>query len=105
MVGRKSLIWAGAIVGGLALLAGCGAYVMRDQIAFANIAVGYAAKQTCSCLHVAERTQESCLAELPAEAQGQITLTTEGQRVRASAFMGAFSAMAVHEAGYGCRIE
>lgn len=100
---RKHWIWIGALAGVLILL-GVGAYSMRDDFAYARIATGYAAKQTCSCRHVSGRTLESCLADFPDDARGQITVSDVGDRVRASVLFGAVHSEAVFEEAYGCRI-
>lgn len=102
---RKRWIWAGAIVLGLALIAGGTAYALRDSFTYAGIATGYAAKQTCSCVHVGGRSLESCLDDFPdAAARAQLSVTQDGDRVRASALFGVFHSEAVFEAEYGCRI-
>ena len=101
---RKHWIWAGAVVLGLVLLVGGGAYALRDQIAYARIATGYAAKQTCSCVHVGGRDIESCLGDFPTEAREQISVVRQDQTVRASVLFGAISAQARYEHGFGCVI-
>ncbi len=100
---RKRWIWlsvALVIFGAL----GVGAWSMRDQFTYASIAAGYAAKQTCSCLHVSGRTLDSCIADFPEDARGMIDVRADGDRVRASILMGAFSSEAAYEEGYGCRV-
>lgn len=100
---RKLWIWVGVLVVGLAVVGG-GAWASRGQIAYASIATGYAAKQTCSCLHVSGRALESCLAEFPEEARNNISVTQDGDSVHASVLFGAISSEAVFEEEYGCRI-
>ncbi|MBL8545483.1 MAG: hypothetical protein JNL81_03420 [Hyphomonadaceae bacterium] len=100
---RKRWIWLGVLA--VALMAvGAGAWASRGQVAYAGIATGYAAKQTCSCVHVSGRTLESCLAEFPEDARNNISVTQDGDSVRASVLLGAISAEAVFEDEYGCRI-
>jgi|CXWL01.1.fsa_nt_gi cytochrome c-type biogenesis protein CcmE len=102
---RKRWIWAIAIVVGIAALLGGGAYAMRDNFTYAGLATTYAAKQTCSCMHVVGRTLESCLDDFPdPAARAQLKVTAEGDRVRASALFGVFHSEAVFEEEYGCRI-
>lgn len=100
---RKRWIWGAAL---LALLAGVATlgWAMRDQIAYARIATGYAAKQTCSCVHVSGRTLESCLAEFPEDARGQINVTSVGNETRASVLGGVISSRARYADGYGCEV-
>jgi hypothetical protein len=102
-VSRKRWIWAGVLAVGLAAL-GAGAWASRGQIAYANIATGYAAKQTCSCLHVSGRSLDSCIADFPTDARENIRVTQDGNNVEASVLFGAISASAIYEEEYGCRI-
>jgi len=85
------------------VVAGLG-WLLRDQFVFANLATGYAAKQTCSCMHVTGQTLESCLADLPNGAGDQISNVAEGDEVRASVLFGAFSARAGFDPKYGCQL-
>lgn len=101
---RKRWIVAGAIVAGLLLLAGGAAYALRDDIAYAQVATGYAAKQTCSCVHVSGRSLDSCLGDFPEDARNQITVAPQGSRMRASVLFGVIHAEAEFEDGYGCRV-
>lgn len=104
LVTRKTWIWAGAIVLGLALVAGGSAYPLRDSFTYAGMATGYAAKQTCSCVHVVGRSLESCLDDFPdPAARKQLSVTVDGDRVRASALFGVFHSEAEFEEEYGCR--
>lgn len=100
---RKRWIWTGVLVVVLAALAG-GAWAARDQVTYAHIATGYAAKQMCSCLHVSGRTLESCLADYPDDARRNITVAAEGNDVRASVLWGAIRSQATFDGEYGCRI-
>jgi len=100
-VSRKRWIWIGAPVAIILILASIG-FSMRDQIAYARIATGYAAKQTCSCLNVSGRTLDSCMADFPAEARANISVAVDGDLVRASVLFGAISAEARYAADYGC---
>ncbi len=100
---RKRWIWVGVLAAS-ALVIGAGAWASRGQVAYATIATGYAAKQTCSCLHVSERTLNSCIADFPEEARENITITQDGNAVHASVLFGAIGAEAIYEEEYGCRI-
>ncbi len=103
-MGGKRWVWLG-IAGALVLAAGAVVWSYRGEFAYARIAVGYAAKQTCSCLHVSERTLDSCIGDFPEAARARVKVTSEGQSVHASVLFGAFRAEAVHEEGYGCRLR
>lgn len=100
---RKRWIWVGVLVGAI-LLVGGGAWASRGQIAYAGIAAGYAAKMTCSCVHVSGRPLESCVAEFPEDARNALTITEDGNTVRASILFGALSSEATYEEEFGCRI-
>ena len=78
---------------------------MQDDLAYANIATGYAAKQTCSCRFVSGRTLDSCIADFPTDARDAITVTETATHVRASELFGAISAEAAYEEGFGCQLR
>jgi hypothetical protein len=90
-------------IGAAALVAGLAWFGMK-QAAFAHIAVGFAAKQTCSCLFVSGRTMQSCMSDFPADSRDLLTIAPAGNRVSASTALGLFSAEATYEDGLGCRI-
>lgn len=100
---RKRWIWVGVLAAMLLGIAG-GAWAMRDQFAYARIATGYAAKQTCSCLHVSGRELDTCMADFPEDARGQISIAQSGDNVSASVLFGAISAEARFEPEYGCQL-
>lgn len=78
---------------------------LQDEYQYARIATGYAAKQTCSCLFVAGRELNACMADFPRDAQGLISVKPEGGIVRASALFGAIGAEAAYEDGFGCTLK
>jgi hypothetical protein len=95
------------VIGGLVLAAiviSSAVWSLRDDVAYAHIAAGYAAKTTCSCLHVSNRSLDSCLSDLPEEARSNFTIAPDADRVRASALFGAIRAEASYEDGYGCQL-
>lgn len=98
---RKRLLIGGLVLALVVL--GAAIYAAQGPIAYARIATHYAAKQTCSCMHVSGRTLELCVADFPPEARTNISVAAEGDVVRASALM-FFNAEAQYEDGYGCRI-
>lgn len=85
------------------LIAGV-AWYSRGQIAYARIATGYAAKQTCSCIHVSGRSLESCLADFPPEAGDSLRVEQDGDEVHASVLFGAITARARYEEEFGCTL-
>jgi hypothetical protein len=100
---RKRWIWI-AVLAVVAVAIGVGAWAASGPVTYANIAAGYAAKQTCSCINVSGRTLDSCLADFPADARRNITVSVDGDAVRASVLFGAISSEAVYEEEYGCRV-
>lgn len=76
----------------------------QDEYTYARIATGYAAKQTCSCVHVSGRALESCLADFPENAGGALSVVQDGATVRASVLFGAVRAEAAYEEGFGCEL-
>ena len=100
---RKRWIWVAVLVVIVAGVAG-GAWASRDQVTYARIATGYAAKQLCSCVHVSGRTLESCMADYPEDVRSNIRISTDGDSVRASVLFGAIGSEATFDGEYGCRI-
>ena len=100
---RKRWIWLIALVVVIAAVAG-GAWASRDQVTYARIATGYAAKQLCSCVHVSGRTLASCMADYPEDVRRNITIDSEGDQIHASVLFGAISSEATFDGEYGCRI-
>ena len=100
---RKRWIW---VIVPIVLLAAVGgaAWASRDQVTYAHIATGYAAKQMCSCLHVSGRSMEACLADYPEEARRNISVAAEGNDVTASVLWGAIRSEATFDGEYGCRV-
>ncbi|MBL8265496.1 hypothetical protein [Steroidobacter sp.] len=90
------------VVAVLVLLAGIGVWSGRDTFATARIGTTYLAKQTCSCLFVAERPFESCRADFDPEAVRSLDVVASSGAVTASALGGLISSRAVFETGYGC---
>ena len=101
---RKRWIWIGGVSLAAIVIASI-AWGLRGQIAYARIATSYAAKETCSCLHISRRTMDSCIADFPTDARNAVTVTQSGDQVHASVLFGAISADAVHDGEYGCRIR
>ena len=101
---RKRWMWAAGVSLAAIVIASTG-WALRGQVAYARIATAYAAKQTCSCLHVSGRTLESCVADFPEDAREAVTVTEDGGRVRASVLFGAIGAEAVADGEYGCRMD
>lgn len=93
------------IVSTLTALLALGAWANRDQFVHAHLATGYAAKQTCSCLFVSGRSMESCLSDFPEDARETLSVTHDGETVRASVLFGAISAEAVNDGEFGCRLR
>lgn len=100
---RKRWFVIGGVVVAAALVGG-GAWAVRDDVAYAHLAVGFAAKQTCSCLHVSGRSLDSCTGDFPEDARRQISISESGSEVRASVLFGAISSAAVYEEEFGCRV-
>lgn len=100
---RKRWIWivAVALVGALAVM---GVWLVNGPIAYARIATGYVAQQTCACLNVSHRSQESCTAEFPADAVKMIKVEVNGDNVRASTLGGVIASEARADGAYGCSI-
>lgn len=86
----------------LVLLLGIGVWGGRDTLATARIGTTYVAKQTCSCLFVAERPLDSCRTDYDDEAVRSLDVVTSDSSVTVSALGGLISSRAEFEQGYGC---
>ena len=76
----------------------------KDLKATADIGAAFAAKHVCSCLHVAERTMESCANDFVDPAMTSFTFENEGDRTTASVPYGIARATARFEPGLGCTL-
>lgn len=70
-------------------------------VGYLKIGTTFAAQQMCACVHVSGRTLESCLGDL-GKAGGLLTVSVDGDAVRATALLGLFSGEARNEPPYGC---
>lgn len=86
----------------LVLLVGIGVWASRDTLATARIGTTYVAKQTCSCLFVAERPLESCRTDFDDESVRALDVITSKAGVTVSALGGLISSRAKFEPGFGC---
>lgn len=98
-MGRK---WQIAVAGTVLLVA-VGIYVGRDQATLARIGTVFAAKQTCSCLHVSGRSLQSCMTDYDPVLARWFTWQVADSQVTVSAF-GIFSSTSVFEDGFGCHV-
>lgn len=93
---RRVRVLAFLMLGGV--LSGCDASRTLDN------ATRYAARMSCSCVYVAGRDLQACLADLPPQAQWlDIDVDSETQRVTARALW--VSGSAHYTEGRGCRLE
>lgn len=90
------------IVSVLVVLIGIGVWSSRDTLATARIGTTYVAKQTCSCLFVAERPLDSCHTDFDAEALRPLDVVVAKDGVTVSALGGLISARSQFEQGFGC---
>ena len=90
------------IIGALVLLLGIGAWAGRDSYATARIGTTYVAKQTCSCLFVAQRPIDSCSRDFAAEALRPLDVVVSENNVTVSALGGLIAARSQFETGFGC---
>ena len=89
----------------LAVLAGVFWQVWGKGIkAQADIGVAFAAKHVCSCLHVAERSMESCTNDFVDPAIRDFDFSDDGAATTAGAPFGIASATARFEPGLGCAL-
>ena len=88
---------------------------IKQQVAFAQVATAYGAKQVCSCQFVAERAFDSCLGDFTEDvsavsfrvSSSQVTEngnTTVNDTVTASVLGGLIKNRARFEPGLGCTV-
>jgi|GEM_PF-471580 len=88
---------------------------LKQQVATAQIATAYGAKQVCSCQFVAERDLDSCLGDFTEDisavsfsvSSSQVTkngATTQSKTVTASVLGGLIRNQARFEPGLGCTV-
>jgi hypothetical protein len=94
----KTLVIGGAV---LVIVAGA-AWAGRNVYATAHIGATYVAKQTCSCLFVARRTEESCRTDYNAADLQRLKVAPGAGEVTVSALGGLISGRAAFEQGFGC---
>ena len=106
----------GLIIVFVALIgAGVWQFWLKQQVAFAQVATAYGAKQVCSCRFVAERELQSCLVDFPADLSAvsfnvSSSLIAENRSARsddtvtASVLGGLIQSRARYEAGLGCAV-
>ena len=68
----------------------------------ARVGTAFVAKQTCSCLFVAQRSAAACQHDFDARAQA-MSVKVRDHAVKVSV-LGVFSATAVFEEGFGCHV-
>ncbi|MEM8635393.1 MAG: hypothetical protein AAGF33_10495 [Pseudomonadota bacterium] len=79
-------------------------FFLKGQLAYADIASAYVAKQTCSCRFVAERELESCLGDFTQDVSilSVSEIESLGEAGIQASALGLISATAVHKPGGGC---
>jgi hypothetical protein len=91
------------VIGGVVLVIVAGAaWAGRNFYATAHIGATYVAKQTCSCLFVAKRTEQSCRTDYNAADLQRLKVEPGDSDVTVSALGGMISGRAEFEQGFGC---
>jgi hypothetical protein len=96
----KSWLIVAVVLAGL----GAAAWFGVDTCRTAQIGTAYLAKQTCSCVYVAHRSEESCRTDYAADAIKPLTLEPGPSSIGASALGGLVHARAQFEKGFGCHL-
>ena len=86
---------------GILLILGIAGAVVFVGVPSLQIATGYAAKQTCSCLFASERALDSCLGDFDQGIAGWLTWDTGENDVSVS-LAGLFENRAEFDDGFGC---
>lgn len=100
---RKRWMWVGAasavVLGAIVFWAWTG------PLAYARIATGYVAQQTCACVHVSNRSLDACLTDFAADDIKPLTITAPDEsRISAEVLGGLIRAEAIADDTYGCRL-
>jgi hypothetical protein len=91
------------VISGVALIVVAGAaWAGRNFYATAHIGATYVAKQTCSCLFVARRSEASCRTDYNPADLAQLKIQPGVNEVTASALGGLISGRAAFDQGFGC---
>ena len=87
---------------GLAFIAAAIWYLwLKEQVAFAQLATAYTAKQVCSCRFVSERPMASCIGDFTDDISA-LTITELDQAIRSQAPLGMARDTAQYNAATGC---
>lgn len=89
---------------GVALIAVAAAaytFWLKPQIEFAEIATAFGAKKFCSCLYVAELTEDQCKVDFTDDVS-MATFIPEDNAVTVEVLGGRISSRAVYEGASGC---
>jgi hypothetical protein len=91
------------VIAGIALVIVAGAaWAGRNFYATAHMGATYVAKQTCSCLFVAKRSEASCRTDYnPADLE-RLNVQPGENQVAVTALGGLISGRAEFEQGFGC---
>jgi hypothetical protein len=104
----RSRLWAGLGLIVLAALLAAAGWGYRQASAYASVGGAYLAKQDCSCLFVAGRSEASCHAEFePDISKFKIIVDRSHLPARASvtAQVLMFRGQASYTDGYGCTVS
>lgn len=95
----KVIIGLGLV--GVALGTAAYAFWLKPQLEFAEIATAFGAKKFCSCLYVAELSEDQCKADFTDDVS-MATFLPEDKAVTVEVFGGRISSRAVYEGATGC---
>jgi hypothetical protein len=91
------------VIGGVALVIVAGAaWAGRNFYATAHMGATYVAKQTCSCLFVAKRSEDSCRTDYNPTDLEQLEVRPGASDVTVTALGGLISGRAEFDQGFGC---
>lgn len=88
-------------VASIAVAAAAYTFWLKPQIEFAEIATAFGAKKFCSCLYVAELTEDQCKVDFTDDVS-MATFIPEENAVTVEVLGGRISSRAVYEGASGC---
>lgn len=97
---RGKWLLIGVVV--LVVIVGLAIWIGQPTYQTARLGTVYVAKQTCSCLFIAQRPEASCRTDYEPEALARLTIEPGPGDVTVSALGGLVSAKAEFADGFGC---